>query len=255
MADARRAGDEHRAHAEPAGTLDIGRQAVADHHGFVRLDRRLPKRRFEDAPMRLHVAVVVGRDGGGEDPLEREVGLKRSQGALRVRDESNLEARGMERAQHVGHILVHLEVMARGPLVVDLPRGALDARSRTAHRLDDAHGVVNEDLRIVNVTAGFEMRGGRHHRAAECLGIDRDVVPRAEVAVADALKRRTRVDQREVDVEEDGAGDRRLCLHYLMLATGPATATAASSGCRSSAAAARTSSSVTARMSSARRRS
>ena len=112
----------------------------------------------------------------------------------------------MQRAQHVGHVLVHLEVVARRPLVVDVARRALDAVARAAHVLDDAPGVLDEDLRIVDVAVGLEQRRRGGDRAVEGQRVDGDVVPRTEVTVADALERRARVDQREVDVEEDGAG-------------------------------------------------
>ena len=45
-------------------------------------------------------------------------------------------------------------------------------------------------------------RGGADGRS-EARGIDGDAVPRAEARVALALERRTGIDQREVDVEED----------------------------------------------------
>ena len=84
--------DENRAHAEPERALDVGRQAVADHHGLAWFDGHLSKRRFEDAAVRLHVAVVERRDGDGEEPFEREVALERRQGTLGVRDEADLHA-------------------------------------------------------------------------------------------------------------------------------------------------------------------
>ena len=43
----------------------------------------LSQRRLEDAAVRLHVAVVEGRDRGRKEPFEREVALKCRQGSLR----------------------------------------------------------------------------------------------------------------------------------------------------------------------------
>ncbi len=97
-------------------------QAVADHHRLVRRGLHLTQRRLEDAAVRLHVAVVERRDRGRKQPLEREVGLERRQRALGVRDQADLVAGAVQLAQHVGHVLVHLEVMAGGPFVVDVAR-------------------------------------------------------------------------------------------------------------------------------------
>ena len=54
-------------------------------------------------------------------------------------------------------------------------------------------------------------------RAIEGVRIHVDAVPGAELAIAGSLERRTRMDQREVDVEEDG-----LC--HRSSSDGPATA-------------------------------
>jgi hypothetical protein len=40
---------ENRAHAEPAGTLDVVLQTVADHDGLVRLGSDLAQRRLKNA--------------------------------------------------------------------------------------------------------------------------------------------------------------------------------------------------------------
>ncbi len=80
--------------------------------GFARRDADLPQRRLEDAAMRLHVTVVVGRDRGRKDALEREVRLKRGQRALRVRDQADLQSRRVQRPQDLRDVFIHLEVVA-----------------------------------------------------------------------------------------------------------------------------------------------
>ena len=57
--------------------------------------------------------------------------------------------------------------------------------------------------------------------------IDRDSVPLTKAGVAFGLKGGTRIDQREIDIEEDGA--RRLA-HVNVPSKGPATTTAAREG-------------------------
>ena len=45
---------------------------------------------------------------------------------MRVRDQSDADAGGRQFAQHVGHILVQLEVLARGPFRVDFARARIE---------------------------------------------------------------------------------------------------------------------------------
>ena len=131
--------------------------------------------------------------------------LERGQAPLGVRNEPDDEAACPELMQHLGHLLVEREVMTGRPLVVDVACGAIHVLARTAHAGDDLPGVVDEDLRIVGVALVVQRGRGGHHRVAEPVGVHRDAMPGAEVAIAGAEKRVARMDQREVDVEEDRA--------------------------------------------------
>ena len=73
---------------------------------------------------------------------------------MRIGDQSNSNAGRRKPAQHVGYFVVELEMVARGPLVVDLARARIDARSTAAHVLDDVAGVPDEDLRVVELVLG-----------------------------------------------------------------------------------------------------
>ena len=66
--------------------------------------------------------------------------------------------------------------------------------------------VLDEDLGIVDIAVRVEQRRRGRNRTLERERIDGDLVPGTELTVADALKGRPGVDEREVDVEEDGAG-------------------------------------------------
>ena len=160
-------------------------------------------------------------------------------------------------AQHRRHIVVQLEVLAGGPLVVDLLGACVHAAARAAHPLDDRGRVSMKQRRFVDVVARFvEHRGRGSHRRVEPRRIDRDAVAGAELLVALALERRAGIDQREIDVEEDGAGHAGLNGSGRAIGSyGPAITTDARSGSSTRRAAACTSSSVTASSSAGSRRS
>src|SRR3990172_86719 len=152
---------EHGTHAAKQGTLDVVREAVADHHRVPRFGVERAQRGLEDARMRFHVPVVRRRDRGREEAVQLEVLLKGREAPLRVGNEPDLEPRSVQAAKDVGHILVQREVLARRPLVIDVARGPLYTRSGSAHHLDDALRVVDEDLRIVDASGRVQQgRGG-----------------------------------------------------------------------------------------------
>jgi hypothetical protein len=150
--------DEYCAHAEPACAFDVVQQAVADHDRLVRLHRNLLQRRFEDARMRLHVTMIERRHRHGKQPFEREMGLERGQAPLGVGNEPDLQACRVQRAQHVGNIFVHLEVLTGGPLIVDIARRTIDSRPGAAHPLDNPPRVLDEYLRVVHIAGRLEHR-------------------------------------------------------------------------------------------------
>src|SRR3989442_9610387 len=98
-------------------------------------------------------------------------------------------------------------MLARRPLGVDLARAIVDARATAAHLLDDVPRVLNEDSRIVlRLFRAVEERGGTRDGCLELCWIGLHPIARAERPVALAPKHLARIDQREVDVEENGAG-------------------------------------------------
>ena len=123
---------------------------------------------------------------------------------MRVGDQTDPDAGAGQLPQHIGHVVVQLEVLARRPLGVDLAGACVEVRPAAAHPLDDVLGVGDEDLGVVrHVVGAVEQRRGAGDGAGELRGIDVHPVTRAERLVALAAKRRAGVDQREVDVEED----------------------------------------------------
>src|SRR4030095_2939791 len=121
-----------------------------------------------------------------------------------VRDESQLEATGGELLQHRRHVVIEEEVLAGRPLVVNLAGAIVEAVSAPTHRFDHAARIADEDIGLVYVILRrVEHRGGRSYGRIETRAVDPDAVPGAEALVTFALKGRPRIDQREVDVEED----------------------------------------------------
>ena len=103
-------------------------QAVAHHHRLRRRDAEQLQRRLEDARMRLQVAVLGRREGGGDQAVELEVLLERRQAAMRVRDQADLDAAGRQLPQHRRHVVIQEEVLAGRPFRVDLGRAGVEAR-------------------------------------------------------------------------------------------------------------------------------
>jgi chorismate synthase len=195
--------DEDPAHAEAQGAFDVVRDAVPHHHGLARRDAGAAQPLREDGGMRLHEAVIGRGDGDREQAVEREVLLERLERALRVRDEADREAVGVQRAQHLGHLFIEREVVTGRPRLVQVAGGGIGAGAAAAHALDDAPRVVDEDLRIVGASLRVEGRRGRRHRGVEPRGVGGEAMPRARLRVPVPLERRPRVNQREVHVEED----------------------------------------------------
>ena len=254
--------DEDGAHAEAARSFDVVDEAVADHDGLGGLGFHRAQRRLEDARVRLQIAVLVRGQRDGEESLEREVGLERVQAAVRIRNQSDLQAGGVQRPEHAGNVVVHREMVAGGPFGVDVACRGFDPGPGASHAFDDPPRVVDVNLRVVvvDVAARIEHGGSRGDGAIEGAGIDRDAVARAEVTVPATLERGAGVNQGEIDIEEDGTGrglDGRRGHGSASSggATGPATTTAARSGSSTSDAADRISSIVTASRSAGRRRS
>jgi hypothetical protein len=67
--------------------------------------------------------------------------------------------------------------------------------------------VFHEDLRVVCVLGAIEQGRSRQHGALEHGFIDRQAMSLGKPAVSLRAKRRTRIDQREIDVEEDSEGE------------------------------------------------
>ena len=71
---------------------DVVDHAVADHHPAFGGCPDAVERGLKDAGVRLEVAVVRRRHRGGDERLEREVGLERVQAAVGVRDQTDAVA-------------------------------------------------------------------------------------------------------------------------------------------------------------------
>ncbi len=111
-------------------------------------------------------------------------------------------------AHHAGHVVVEVEVVATRPFHVDFSRARVQHRVGAAatHPLDDAAGVADEDLVLVEVAGALEVFQRGANRRVEMRLVDGDTVPGAEATIALALERRAGINQREVDVEEHGVG-------------------------------------------------
>ena len=136
----------------------------------------------------------------------------------------------MQLAQDIRHVVVKEEVVAGGPLGVNLASHQFDRRTRPAHSLDDSPREVDEQLRVVLARPRIEQRARGRNRSIECGRVDVDAVTGAEITIAIRLKRWTRLDQGEVDVEEDSAGRTPGDYAGHAAPSGPATATLARSG-------------------------
>ena len=85
--------------------------------------------------------------------------LERRQAPVSIRDEANAHTRRGQIPQGGGHIVEHLEVLAGGPFIVDLAGTVDDSLAAPSHLLDDVRCVVDEDLRVVELTRAFQKRG------------------------------------------------------------------------------------------------
>ena len=142
-------------------------------------------------------------------------------------------------AQRRRDVVVQLEVLAGRPLVVDLAGAGVESCPTGAHLLEDVAGVSDENLGVVyDARRLIENRRRAGDRALEGRDLDLHPVSRGEPPVTLATERRPGINQREVDVEENGAGRHSWY--------GPATTIAARSGSSTRRAAAFASSSVTA---------
>src|SRR5678815_2436137 len=148
--------------------------------------------------------------------------LERLEWSMRVRNQSELQSTPRQLPQHGLDIVVEKEVLVLRPLVVDLPRAVGDGWTGSTHLLDDAAGIADEDITVVNrLLRLVQDRRGGTNRVAEARFVNRYPVSRAEARVALTLKRGTGIDQREIDVEEDCAD--RLGIHEMGPSYGPAT--------------------------------
>src|SRR5688500_5366354 len=156
--------------------------------------------------MRLHVTVLRRRYRYRDQLAQREMIAERVEAAMRVRNGADDQAPLAELGQDRRHIVVELEVMVHRPLVVDLPRHLNHLLAAAAHALDDRRRVVHEQIVVVDLVFDFvedERRGGGG--GVELRRIDLDARRLARAPVAFCLKRRSRIDQREIDVEKDRA--------------------------------------------------
>src|SRR5436190_6388412 len=97
-------------------------------------------------------------------------------------------------------------MLARGPFGVDFPRALVDALAAPAHLLDDVPRISDEDLGVVAAVVEIvEYRRRAGDRRVEAFRIGVHAVSRAERTIALASKRRTRMNEREIDVEQYGA--------------------------------------------------
>ena len=145
--DATRTCDQDAAHAEAPRAVRCRASGCRQPSPLRRARRRRAERGFEDAAVRLHVAVLDRRDGDREQALELEVRLERREAAVRVRDQSDLQARGVQAPQHLGHVFVQREMLARRPTRRRSRVRRLERRAAAAHPFDDASRVVHVELR------------------------------------------------------------------------------------------------------------
>ena len=101
--------------------------------------------------------------------------------------------------------------MIGSPLLVDSLGNRDHRRAATAHVLDDRRRVVHEQGIVVDLLLDLveDERRGRDRRRQTGSASTITTRLRAETRVAFTLKRRAGIDQREVDVEEDGARSNR----------------------------------------------
>jgi hypothetical protein len=196
--------EQYRVHPGLERSLDILTNTVANHHGIGRLDVHQPERRVEDAGVGFHVAVFGGRDSGGNQVLKLEMLQEGRETAMRVGHEPEQHSRLRKGAQHPRDFLVELEVLARCPLRVDLAGAGVELVTPAAHLLDDMPRVSDEYFHVVDgIARAVQNRCRARDCAIEAARIDVDPVPSTKRMVSFAPERRARVNQREVDIEEN----------------------------------------------------
>src|SRR5438046_7725006 len=102
--------DPHRVEPEGPRGLDVEVDAVADHHGLLRLASRLPQRPFEDRWVRLRHARLLRDHENPEEPVEALPSEDVPHGTILVRDHSDPRVAGA------------LPADVRGPRERTLPR-------------------------------------------------------------------------------------------------------------------------------------
>src|SRR4029079_13764592 len=93
-------------------------------------------------------------------------------------------------AQHPRHVVVQLEMLAGGPLTVNLLRAGVEIRSRPAHAFDDLARVDDEQLVGVAIVAAVEEWRRRRDRLVKPFGVDIDAVAGARRLLSPAGKSR-----------------------------------------------------------------
>ena len=196
-------------HPDGPGPLDVVPVAVAHHHRLARLGTEQVECRPEDAGVRLVVAVLGRRDPARDETVELEVAGERLEGAVGVGDQAQPKPPPPELAEGGHHVVVELEVVARGPLAVHLLGATLEVRPGAPHLLDEVADVAKEEGRVVDQVVGIveQRRGARHRGVVGGRVAVGDAVTGAEVAVPVGLEERPRVDEGEIDVEEHGSGN------------------------------------------------
>ena len=129
-----------------------------------------------------------------------------------IRDETDPKPRGVQAHHRPPHVLVQGEVLACRPLVIDLTRTGIEAQAGTAHPLENAASIPNEELRAIDVILGMvELHRGRSHRALKPRRVGLYTMPGGKPLIASCVERRSGIDQREIDVKEDGLDGHRVC--------------------------------------------
>src|SRR5918993_2012966 len=177
--------------------------------------------------------------------------LERDEAAMRIGNEPELQPVRRERTECGRDVVVEKEVLTLGPFLVDFAGAGVEPLARSAHALDHAAGVADEDVGGVDmILLLIEDGRGRQNGSAEQPRVDGNAVAGAEAGVPFALECRTRIDEREVDVEEDAANR---WVHASVPSNGPATTMAARDTSSVRGAAGCTTSRVTARRRSGNR--
>ena len=129
---------------------------------------------------------------------------ERVQVPARVGDEPDAQAVLAQLGEHGQRVLVELEVGRAEPAVGDRPRDLLGARAVTAHAAHDVRREPHPDLLVVlELRVVLEVFDRRRAGLRVELGVERQAVARAGLAVALGPEERAGLGEREVDVEED----------------------------------------------------